>query len=195
MGGTYRKIIGIRDRLTFGYGIKRSYRWVTLVKNILEYEVINKGINGDTTTGILTRSHEDIIKNKSTHTIILIGTNDFLLGRSLENVEQNLNLIIKECVENNITPIIGIPMEIEIAMAQKIWTSDLDYLSVNNKLTEYRKYILNISKENNFKYIDFFSAIKEHKSKCKASELFVDGIHPTPLGHKIMFNKTYEVFK
>ncbi|MCS4525006.1 hypothetical protein JTT07_17360 [Clostridium botulinum] len=88
-------------------------------KNILEYEVINKGINGDTTTGILTRSHEDIIKNKSTHTIILIGTNDFLLGRSLENVEQNLNLIIKECVENNITPIIGIPMEIEIAMAQK----------------------------------------------------------------------------
>ncbi|MCS4464562.1 hypothetical protein JTT01_12520 [Clostridium botulinum] len=42
-----------------------------------------------------------------------------MLGRSLENVEQNLNLIIKECVENNITPIIGIPMEIEIAMAQK----------------------------------------------------------------------------
>ncbi|MCS4473501.1 SGNH/GDSL hydrolase family protein [Clostridium botulinum] len=77
----------------------------------------------------------------------------------------------------------------------KIWTSDLDYLSVNNKLTEYRKYILNISKENNFKYIDFFSAIKEHKSKCKASELFVDGIHPTPLGHKIMFNKVYEIFK
>nr|WP_274532372.1 SGNH/GDSL hydrolase family protein [Clostridium botulinum] len=102
---------------------------------------------------------------------------------------------MKECVENNITPIIGIPMEIEIAMAQKIWTSDLDYLSVNNKLTEYRKYILNISKENNFKYIDFFSAIKEHKSKCKASELFVDGIHPTPLGHKIMFNKAYEIFK
>ncbi|ABS42041.1 lipase [Clostridium botulinum] len=189
------KIICIGDSLTFGYGINRNYCWVTLLKNILEYEVINKGINGDTTTGILTRSHEDIIKNKSTHTIILIGTNDFLLGRSLENVEQNLNLIIKECVENNITPIIGVPMEIEIAMAQKIWTSDLDYLSVNNKLTEYRKYILNISKENNFKYIDFFSAIKEHKSKCKASELFVDGIHPTPLGHKIMFNKAYEIFK
>ncbi|MCS4474807.1 SGNH/GDSL hydrolase family protein [Clostridium botulinum] len=52
-----------------------------------------------------------------------------------------------------------------------------------------------MSKENNFKYIDFFSAIKEHKSKCKASELFVDGIHPTPLGHKIMFNKVYEIFK
>lgn len=175
------KIICIGDSLTFGYGINRNYCWVALLKNILEYEVINKGINGDTTTGILTRSHEDIIKNKSTHTIILIGTNDFLLGRSLENVEQNLNLIIKECVENNITPIIGIPMEIEIAMAQKIWTSDLDYLSVNNKLTEYRKYILNISKENNFKYIDFFSAIKEHKSKCKASELFVRWDSPHPI--------------
>ncbi len=85
----------------------------------MEYEVVNKGVNGDTTTGILTRSHEDIIKSKATHTIILAGTNDFLLGRSLENVEKNLNLIIKECIENNITPIIGIPMEIEIAMAQK----------------------------------------------------------------------------
>ncbi|MCS4467691.1 hypothetical protein JTS96_00450 [Clostridium botulinum] len=90
-----------------------------------------------------------------------------MLGRSLENVEQNLNLIIKECVENNITPIIGIPMEIEIAMAQKIWTSDLDYLSVNNKLTEYRKYILNISKENNFKYIDFSQLLKNINQNVK----------------------------
>ncbi|NFT15572.1 lipase, partial [Clostridium botulinum] len=156
---------------------------------------INKAVTGVTTTGILYRTPADIIKNRSIQTINLTATNDYLLGLSLENLDQNLYLIIKECVENNITPIIGILMEIEIAMAQKIWTSDLDYLSVNNKLTEYRKYILNISKENNFKYIDFFSAIKEHKSKCKASELFVDGIHPTPLGHKIMFNKAYEIFK
>lgn len=189
------KIICIGDSLTFGYGVNRNYCWVSLLKNILQHDVINKGINGDTTTGILTRSHKDIIKNKPTHTIILAGTNDFLLGRSLENVEKNLNLIIKECIENNINPIIAIPMEIETVMAQQIWTSDLDYLSVNKKLTEYRKYILNISKENKFNYIDFFSVIKENKTKCKASELFVDGIHPTLLGHKIMFNKAYEIFK
>ncbi|EJO5349491.1 lipase [Clostridium botulinum] len=189
------KIICIGDSLTFGYGVNRNYCWVTLLKNILQSEVINKGVNGDTTTGILTRSYEDILKNKATHTIILAGTNDFLLGRSLEAVEKNLNLIINECIENNITPIIGIPLEIEISMAQKIWTSDLDYLTVNNKLIDYRNYILNICKQNNFKYIDFFSAIRDHKPKCEACELFVDGIHPTSLGHRIMFNTAYEIFK
>lgn len=49
----------------------------------------------------------------------------------------------------------------------KIWTSDLDYLSVNNKLTEYRKYILNISKENNFKYIDFSQLLKNINQNVK----------------------------
>ncbi|WP_251860209.1 GDSL-type esterase/lipase family protein [Clostridium sp. Marseille-Q2269] len=189
------KLICIGDSLTFGYGVNRNHCWVTLLKNILQYEVINKGINGDTTTGILTRSYKDIVKNKPTHVIILAGTNDFLLGRSIEDVKKNLNLLIKESVENNIIPIIGIPMEIQITMAQKIWTSDLDYLSVNNKLSEYKNYLLNLCIENNLKYIDFFSAIKEHTSKCNTSELFVDGIHPTSLGHKIMFNKAYEIFK
>jgi len=56
--------------------------WVTRLRNLLEkefpdeYEVVNKGINGDTALGVLRRLDRDVILLQPVIVIIAIGTND-----------------------------------------------------------------------------------------------------------------------
>ncbi|MCP4274644.1 MAG: hypothetical protein GY781_22185, partial [Gammaproteobacteria bacterium] len=64
--------------------------WVTRLASILnenfpdEYEVINKGINGDTATGVLRRLDRDVIPLKPDIVIIAIGTNDIFARLSAD---------------------------------------------------------------------------------------------------------------
>ncbi|MDM0585184.1 SGNH/GDSL hydrolase family protein [Clostridium perfringens] len=50
-------IICIGDSLTFGYGVGQENSWVSLL-NDEKNKFINKGVNGDTSTGILSRIYE-----------------------------------------------------------------------------------------------------------------------------------------
>ncbi|MBC8228716.1 hypothetical protein H8E77_04100, partial [bacterium] len=56
--------------------------WVTRLRNRLqeyfpdEYEVINRGINGDNVQGVLNRLNRDVISKQPSIVIIGIGTND-----------------------------------------------------------------------------------------------------------------------
>jgi len=56
--------------------------WVTRLRNLLdenfpdEYEVVNKGINGDTAQGVLNRLDRDVILLQPVIVIFAIGTND-----------------------------------------------------------------------------------------------------------------------
>lgn len=49
------KLICIGDSLTFGYGVHLSQRWTRLCAQETGWELVNEGINGDTTGGMLTR--------------------------------------------------------------------------------------------------------------------------------------------
>lgn len=62
--------------------------WVTRLGNLLEkdfpdeYEVVNKGINGDTALGVLRRLDRDVIRLQPDIVIIAIGTNDIFANLS-----------------------------------------------------------------------------------------------------------------
>ncbi|MCD8140286.1 MAG: hypothetical protein LUE17_11010 [Planctomycetaceae bacterium] len=47
------KILCLGDSLTFGTGVTRSNAWTTLVHKQTGYEVVNRGVPGDTTGGML----------------------------------------------------------------------------------------------------------------------------------------------
>ena len=49
------KLICIGDSLTFGYGVRPSQRWTRLCAQETGWEIVNKGISGDTTGGMLVR--------------------------------------------------------------------------------------------------------------------------------------------
>ena len=47
------KLICIGDSLTFGYGVRPSQRWTRLCAQETGGEIVNEGISGDTTGGML----------------------------------------------------------------------------------------------------------------------------------------------
>ena len=49
------RLICIGDSLTFGYGVHLSQRWTRLCAQETGWELVNEGINGDTTGGMLAR--------------------------------------------------------------------------------------------------------------------------------------------
>jgi len=59
-----RRIICHGDSLTEGKDIEVAYRWPSLLQNALGTEVINTGIGGDTTAGLLSRFATDVIPRK-----------------------------------------------------------------------------------------------------------------------------------
>lgn len=188
------KCVCLGDSLTFGYGVDRPYRWCELVKTSLNIEVINRGVNGDTTSGMLSRSYKDIIKNSPTHAIIMGGTNDFLSGKSSKYVFNNLSFLIEECKSNNIIPIIAIEPFAYDEMAKLLWDENVDYEAVNKRIGEYRSIMLSYASNNNIVCIDFYEAF----SKLAASDLrkfFIDGIHLSSEGHKLMSSLVCHTFK
>lgn len=189
------KLVCMGDSLTYGYAIFRKDCWVELLKNELNIQIINKGINGDTTAGMLSRSYEDIVQNNPTHVIIMGGTNDFIANRSLHLVEDNIKQVINEAIENNIIPILGIEPPIDKILAERKWADAVHYDKINLTLEEYKKWIINFAGENNLIFVDFHSCFLEELKDKDPRALYVDGLHPTPYGHILMAKCVIKLLK
>lgn len=189
------KLLCIGDSLTYGYGVFRDESWVQLVKKGLNIPIINKGINGDTTAGMLSRSYTDVVENNPSHVIIMGGCNDFISNRSLNMVEENIKELVKEAIDYNIVPIIGIEPPIDKILAERKWSGDVDYDKVNSTIEDYRQWIINYSTENNIDHIDFYKCFVENLKIKDSRELYVDGLHPTALGHKLMADCAIDLLK
>ncbi|MFT6707865.1 MAG: acyl-CoA thioesterase-1, partial [Flavobacteriales bacterium] len=53
-----KKLVTLGDSLTEGYNIDKLKRWTKLLHQKHNLEIINSGISGDTTTGMLSRFSE-----------------------------------------------------------------------------------------------------------------------------------------
>ena len=85
-----------------GDSITDGAEWQELFKN---HAVVNRGIGGDTTEGVLNRM-SSIISSNSEKAFIMIGINDFGRGDSVNDVYSNYQQIIKELKSNQIMPYI-----------------------------------------------------------------------------------------
>lgn len=188
------KIVCLGDSLTFGYGVHPSNSWVHILKQNMKCPIMKKGVNGDTTAGMLLRSYKDVIENNPTHVIIMGGTNDLLQGHSLNNVIINIQMLLSEAIQNNIEPIIAVQIPVEESMAEAYWYDGIDYKKVNKHLETYRSWVIDYSKNKFFRYIDFYSRFVEEMKIREKSELYIDGIHPTVLGHNIMYSSAVKLF-
>lgn len=180
------KIVFIGDSITYGYGVYKEKRWTNILNLDRRIEIINKGVNGDTTAGILSRSFEDVIKQCPKYVIILAGTNDLIIRRSLNSVKDNITILIKEFKEYNIIPVLGTPIPICTLMAKMSWAEDVDYEKVNEEIYDYRNWLIKYGDTNKIDVVDFFFLFQSVLKNNESSLIYIDGIHPTTYGHKLM---------
>jgi lysophospholipase L1-like esterase len=158
-------------------------------------EVLNKGINGDTTGGMLARFSSDVINSKPSHVIIMGGVNDLIWNVPLSVVESNVAAIIQQSVHNLIVPVIGVPTPVIIDEAQKHWGFVSNFYEVNEMLRDYRQWIVSFGEYFGVKVLDFYKLFYEDYSHRIKRSYFLDGLHPTIEGNEIMCSLVMSILK
>lgn len=182
------KIVCLGDSLTYGFGVSRSNSWTNIVSQETRLEIINKGINGDTTSGMLVRFNEDVLKNSPDIVFIMGGTNDFIAGAGNEAINSNIMAMVHQAYAKNIIPIIGIPLKPDTQNVREDWSNFTDFNIVSKKLELYNYWIRKFSVTFNTDFVDFYSEYNKSMEKEGFKKLYFDGVHPTKEGHRIIAN-------
>ncbi|MCH2229200.1 MAG: GDSL-type esterase/lipase family protein [Crocinitomicaceae bacterium] len=179
------KIVCIGDSLTAGYGIPTKHRWTDLLGNNLSIDIINSGISGDTTAGMLARFYQMAIQHKPNYIIITGGTNDISLNISNNHIISNILAMTRYAKHHDIIPIIGIPTPIFDPENSAIDPLLINGYNFSKRINVFQKTLKQFSKDDNQKIVDFTANM--------TSNLFLeDGIHPNKLGHKQMAKNALE---
>ena len=179
----------IGDSLTFGYGVPKNKNWVSKLQGLLDYNIINKGINGNTTVDMLNRFSKDVSFHNPNSIFIMGGTNDLLSNRSLNSIIQNIEVMIKESLIITSKVVIGIPPNIIGKDAHKLFSPSSTYDYCEKELPKLRDALIKLSNKYNIKYLDFYKLTSENLS----INIFSDGIHLNILGQNLLFDYSKKI--
>ena len=108
------KIVCLGDSITYGARLNDlSKRWSDLVANDLHIEMINRGIGGDITTGMVARLHSEVLPLKPDAIVFLGGVNDINLTGNYRIPCANLVSVIVTAANYQVPIFIGMPLPIE----------------------------------------------------------------------------------
>lgn len=176
---TLKKIVCIGDSLTEGYMIPMGSCWPSLLNKTPIYEIINSGICGDTTSGMLARFQEMVIAHKPDYVIIMGGTNDIWFNAPDSQIIGNILAMTRHARHHKIQSIIGIPTPFHLPEADDEERFFMDLKGMKQRLLEYENTLRKFIKDDDQPFIDFTLNMD--------SDLFLeDGLHPNEAGHALM---------
>ncbi|MDD5432440.1 MAG: arylesterase [Candidatus Omnitrophica bacterium] len=94
-----KNIICFGDSITYGYGVTSDEAYPVHLSKMINFSVINAGIDGDTTTEALKRLDSDVLSRNPLLVIIEFGGNDFLRKVSPELTVNNIKQMVERIQE------------------------------------------------------------------------------------------------
>ncbi len=182
--------------------------WVTRLENLLkndfpdEYEVVNKGINGDTALGVLRRLDRDVTLLRPDIIIIAIGTNDIFARLSADpnstpdSYQATMARIFNQLQLNlRDTPVLVLGMTTSLRKYAHMRFGNFlpqqdvmqtvfdDYNNVLRELTtDYKSFYIDLP-------FQWPEDVEESWKFC------ADGIHPNDAGYDLMANVLYNTLR
>lgn len=175
---SYRgSIFAVGDSLTAGLGVMEDEAWPALLEKKLQnkgynWQVINAGISGETSSGVLSRI-KWILARKPEIVILETGGNDGLRGIPPSVIRENINKAVQMLQENDVTVL--------LAGMQIVENLGADYTK------EFADIYPSIARERNCLLIPFF--LQEVAGESALNQ--ADMIHPNVEGHKIIAETLY----
>ena len=187
------KLICLGDSLTFGFGIPRTLRWTTLVEQQTGCQVLNRGINGDTTGGMLARLHRDVLdaadhdrlQRMDCRVLVMGGSNDIFFSGTDAYARANLGAICQQLLGCGILPMVGLPLPIDWEHAPAQWAQAVDFPLAARCMVGYHNWLRSFCGAFGLTCIDFAQDFLLPNGHPK-QELFWDGLHPNAQGHQLM---------
>jgi acyl-CoA thioesterase I len=183
-----KRIICHGDSLTEGTDIEEAYRWPSLLQNALGTEVINTGIGGDTTAGLLSRFSTDVIPLKPDVVILMGGTNDFWWDLPVNSVLANLFAMAYQAQFHGIAPLFGLPMPLDVDLATKQPCSppEAGYENLLVKVKSVGQKLKIAAGESEIPVLDFYHLYMNDDKQLRSHLFLDDGVHANRQGHRRM---------
>lgn len=186
------KIVCLGDSFTRGFGVKEDDCWVSILNCRLPYEFINKGISGDTSSGLVARFYRDVVDEKPRYVLIDGGFNDFIAGAERGSVQANIMSLVHQAYHNSIIPVIVIVPGGNPQQFQGKWPAYIDIDAVRAEYLAYRKWLKDFCKGFSVFYIDCFKVTDNAEFQYNN---YIDGIHMTPQGHVVIADYIMKFFE
>jgi len=172
------KVVCIGNSIVKGFPHRQGQSFPSVVRELTGWQVINKGVNGDTTAGVLSRFQVDVLSHHPDRVLILTGTNDFIYKtasptEAMENISEMVDLALAQKVE----PVLLTPLQCEPDQAALQWMAGepADYREVNRKLSQLSELIRVAASRKGCTLVDL-------ELKYKGFGKYQDGLHPTVEG-------------
>lgn len=147
--------------------------------------VINRGIGGDTTDGVLRRLNESVFELMPSKVFLLIGTNDIGDDKSDEHIIGNIERIIDEIREK--CPYAKIHLQSVYPVSRAKERKINRYIvgkRTNERIRRINEKLEKVAGEKGIVYIDVFSHLTDETGNLK-SEYTVEGLHLTIEGYRV----------
>jgi acyl-CoA thioesterase-1 len=185
------------DSLTAACELDRRSIWPSLVKNRLKIKVINNGISGDTTAGLLSRFYPGVVQHRPDVVLIMGGTNDLWWDLDIKMILANIFTMTCQAEHHDIVPLVGLPlpMVVEKACKQDFAAPEGGYDCCVEKLAALAKALARSAKQNDVTCLDFYHPFCDKSGNATQKYFLDDGLHPNVAGHRLMAAKTVELLK
>jgi lysophospholipase L1-like esterase len=178
------KIVCLGDSLTYGFGLARTQVWPSLLAEATGFEVINKGINGDTTAGMISRFGADVLAEKPDIVIIMGGPNDIFASQTIEGAKANIFSMVHMAAANKILAVVSTLLPIRPERIKENWAAFTDMQRADFLCEQLSQWILLFGKTFNTPVLHLRDFFMEALKKDEA--FFWDGLHPNAKGNKLM---------
>lgn len=181
------KILCIGDSLTFGYGVPRKDCWLTLAQKELGVEIVNRGIPGDTTAGMLARYGREAEAHRPALVSIMGGLNDIFFGGDDRPARANIAAMVHQTRARNSLPLLCTPVPIIVGSAKKEWAALVDFFAAQETGREYVAWLRQFAGTFTIPFLDFWAYFEnEIRDKGGDAGLYGDGLHPNRQGQAVM---------
>jgi acyl-CoA thioesterase I len=149
------------------------------------YIVINRGIDGQTTSQMLVRFRQDVIDLHPAVLVVLAGTNDVagVTGHTRnEDIEANYASMAELARLHHMRLVFAslLPVNNYTEDAKESYA-----LRPRERILALNSWLKNYCAQNGLVYLDYFSAMVDDKGMLKR-ELSDEGLHPNAAGYRIM---------
>ncbi len=205
-----KKIIFIGNSIVAGYPWGKSKSFTGVLRRILKdgdgdpagapafakstgFDIINKGVNGDTTAGIAARFEADVLSHRPDVVFFLTGANDFIYREAgPEEAFENLEALAKKADEIGAITVYITPTPVDAGKAGYMWLAGcgISYDAVNRDLATFSELLKGSGRpfvDMNRLYCDFIEELGD------VDLAYLDGVHPTPDGHKFMARQVLDL--
>jgi lysophospholipase L1-like esterase len=158
------------------------------VEKELNIRIVNSGISGDTTGGLLSRFYHDVIPHRPGIVIIMAGTNDLWWDLSINVIQSNIFSMACQAQHHQIVPVIGLPLPVvlDAARRQNMLEPIGGFKKCVAKLSKLVKALRNAADKSEIACLNFYRAFFDQQGNLLENLFFDDGLHPSIDGHRRM---------